>query len=211
MKLPEIIPLFPLANVVLFPRMALPLHVFEPRYRAMVGDAARGAHLIGMVLLRGEWQQDYEGRPPIFGTGTVGEMLRVAELPDGRFDIVLRGVREYVIVEERIGQPYREAVVRWREPGVCAVSPAARARVTGLVRRYLARRGQEADPEALVHGRLDDETFINFLAQHLDLPPIAKQALLEAGSVPERATRLVEVLEFEELRFGSAGVPERAQ
>jgi Lon protease-like protein len=191
--------------------MALPLHVFEPRYRAMVRDAARGAHLIGMALLRGEWQQDYGGRPPIFGTGTVGEMIRVAELPDGRFDIVLQGVREYVVVEERTGQPYREAVVRWREPAASPVPSGVRERATDLVCRYLARRGREADPEALVRGRLDDETFINFLAQHLDLPPIAKQALLEAGSLPERATRLIEVLEFEELRFGSVGVPERAQ
>src|SRR5512134_892781 len=98
--LPPLLPLFPLPNVVLFPRMPLPLHVFEPRYRAMVRDAVRGPRLIGMVLLRGAWQQQYEGRPEIFATGTVGEMAHVEELSDGRSNIVLRGLREFHIREE---------------------------------------------------------------------------------------------------------------
>lgn len=213
MRLPQTIPLFPLPNVVFFPRLALPLHVFEPCYRAMVRDAARGPRLIGMALLRGEWQQEYHGRPPIFGIGTVGEMTHVVELPDGRFDIELRGVREYTIIEELAGQPYREAIVRWREP-VGEVLPAdLRTGVTGLVRRYLARRGREVDPEMLVRGGVDDEVFVNFLAQHLDLAPLGKQAVLEAPTLAERARRLIDVLEFqlEELRLHPAGVPARPQ
>src|SRR5262245_8947411 len=174
MKLPDIIPLFPLPNVVFFPRMALPLHVFEPRYRAMVRDSARGARLIGMVLLRGEWRENYEGRPPIFAAGTMGEMIRVAELPDGRFDIVLRGIREFTIVEEMARQPYREAVVQWREPLTGTLSADVRERTGEIVRRYLARRGREIDPESLLRSRVDDETFINFLAQHLDIAPLGK-------------------------------------
>src|SRR5262245_58041541 len=97
MTLPEVIPLFPLPNLVFFPRMPLPLHVFEPRYRAMVRDALRGPRLIGMVLLRSGWKDDYAGRPPIFTTGTVGQMVRVEELADGRFDIVLRGIASFRI------------------------------------------------------------------------------------------------------------------
>jgi len=96
-KLPDIIPIFPLPNVVFFPRMPLPLHIFEPRYRAMVRDAVRGARLIGMVLLREDWEREYVGAPAVFGMGTVGELVRSDELPDGRFNIVLRGVREFVI------------------------------------------------------------------------------------------------------------------
>ncbi len=212
MKLPDSIPLFPLPNVVLFPRMALPLHIFEPRYRAMVRDAARGARLIGMALLRGNWQEDYHGHPPIFGVGTVGEMIRVAELPDGRFDLVLRGVREYVIVQELATESYREAVVRWRDPVVGTLVPELRECVVDLVRQYLARRGRDADPEVL-RGRVDDETFVNFLAQHLDLAPIAKQAVLEAPSLAERAGQLRDVLEFQlqELRLHPVGVSERPQ
>ena len=97
-KLPDIIPIFPLPNVVFFPRMPLPLHIFEPRYRAMVRDSVRGARLIGMVLLRQDWEREYVGTPAVFGMGTVGELVRSDELPDGRFNIVLRGVREFVVI-----------------------------------------------------------------------------------------------------------------
>ncbi len=207
MRLPDIIPLFPLPNVVFFPRMPLPLHVFEPRYRAMVRDAVRGARLIGMVLLRGDWEKEYAGTPEIFGVGTVGELARSEELPDGRFDIVLRGVREFVIHRELARAPYREAVVSWREPPGDALTPALRGGIGALVLRYLQRTGRaDADTE-LAESGVDDETFVNFLGQNLDLDPLEKQALLEAASLGERARRMIDVLEFrlEELRLDPEG------
>lgn len=212
MTLSEVIPIFPLPNVVFFPRMPLPLHIFEPRYRAMVRDAARGAHLIGMALLRGEWQQEYYGRPPIFATGTVGEMVHVEELPDGRFNIVLRGLREYSIVRELERHAYREAVVTWRAPDPAPLLPGVRDAVGALVRRYLTLRGKEVGEADLLRSSVDDETFVNFLAQHLDVEPLDKQALLEAATLAERARRLADVLEFrlEELRLHPGGAPGRA-
>ncbi len=213
MTLPEIIPLFPLPNVVFFPYMPLPLHVFEPRYRAMVQAAAGGARLIGMVLLRGDWQAEYYGRPPLFATGTVGEMVRVEELPDGRFNIVLRGLREFVIVREvDRGTSYREALVQWRTPSGVGLPGGMREALTDLVRRYLARLGRETNEESLLGGAVDDETFVNVLAQHLDLAPLEKQALLEAPTVPLRAHRLRDVLEFgiEALRVHAGGPSGRA-
>ena len=72
-ELPDIIPVFPLPNVVLFPRVQLPLHIFEPRYRAMVRDVMEAdPPLIGMALLRGDWQEQYEGNPQVFPVGCVG-------------------------------------------------------------------------------------------------------------------------------------------
>ena len=211
MTLPEIVPVFPLPNVVFFPRMPLPLHIFEPRYRDMVRDARRGARLIGMSLLRSEWEQDYEGRPPIFATGTVGEMTHVEELPDGRFNIVLRGLREYTVVRELERAAYREAVVTWREPVADPLPPGTRDAIGALVRRYLVQRGKEVGEGDLVRGSVDDETFVNFLAQHLDVAPLEKQAMLEAPTLAERGRRLADVLEFrlEELRGLPAGVPAR--
>ena len=213
MTLPEIIPVFPLPNVVFFPRMPLPLHIFEPRYRDMVRDAARGARLIGMVLLRGDWQEDYYGAPAIFTTGTVGEMVRVEELPDGRFNIVLRGLREYTIVRELGRAAYREAVVTWRDPVAEPLPPGTRASIQGLVRRYLALRGRDVTEEELLRGSVDDETLINFLAQHLEVAPLEKQAMLEAPTLLERARRLVDVLEFrvQELLVHSVPLPGRPQ
>lgn len=213
MKLPEVIPLFPLPNVVFFPRMPLPLHVFEPRYQAMVRDAARGARLIGMVLLRGDWQRDYHGTPPIFAVGTVGEMVRTEELPDGRFNIVLRGLREFRIVREIARAAYREAAVEWRTPGTESLPERRREAILDLVRRYLERLGQAPGSRGALSTSVDDETFVNFFAQHLELAPIEKQALLEAATLGERADRLADVLEFrlEELRALPAGSPPRAQ
>jgi len=197
MILPDVIPLFPLPSVVLFPRMPLPLHVFEPRYRAMVSDAIRGARLIGMALLRGDWERDYEGRPAIFAEGTVGELAHVEELPDGRFDIVLRGLREFRVEHELPPRaPYREARVTWRAPAPAVLPAGMRAAVVGQVARYLERTGRPAPEQDLLESGVDDETFVNFLAQHLDLDALERQGLLEAPSLAARARRLLDVLVF---------------
>jgi Lon protease-like protein len=212
MTLPEVVPLFPLPNVVLFPRMLLPLHVFEPRYRAMVRDALRGPRLIGMVLLRGDWQADYAGRPPIFPTGTVGQMVHVDELPDGRFNIVLRGLATFVMQEERPpAHAYREARVVWREDREDRIAGGARESLVSLVHRYLERLGKKPTSPAALDRDVDDATFVNFFAQHLDLDPLERQALLEETSSSARAARLVDVLEFrlEELARAGQGSPGR--
>jgi Lon protease-like protein len=192
--------------------MPLPLHIFEPRYRAMVRDVARGGRLIGMALLREEWESEYGGRPPIFRTGTVGEMVRMEELPDGRFNIVLRGLREYTIARELERAPYREAVVTWHDPNGEALPEGTRDTITRLVRRYLERLGREVgQAEALLGVAVDDETFVNFFAQHLDLPPLERQALLETLTLTDRARRMTDVLQFrlEELRLHPGSMPHR--
>src|SRR5688572_32951673 len=98
--LPDKLPLFPLPNVVLFPNVFLPLHIFEQRYREMVSDVLQGDRLIGMVLLRPGWESDYEGCPPVYSIGCSGVITHAERLDDGRFNIVLRGVERFRIVEE---------------------------------------------------------------------------------------------------------------
>ncbi len=90
--LPSTIPLFPLPNVVLFPHVTLPLHIFEPRYREMVSTALEGDRMIGMVLLRPGWEGDYEGRPPIYEVGCTGLITHAERTTDGRYNHVLRGL-----------------------------------------------------------------------------------------------------------------------
>jgi len=205
MQLPEVIPLFPLPNVVFFPRIPLPLHVFEPRYRAMVRDALRGSRLIGMVLLCGDWRDDYHGRPTIFGTGTVGEIVHVEELADGRFNIVLRGLREFEILQELPPHAaYREARVRWREAPEEGLAADAREALLTRVQRYLGRFGKTLAPDAL-DPDIDGPALVNFFAQHLDVDPVEKQALLEERSTTGRARRLVDVLEFRLRELGAPG------
>src|SRR5438876_12061931 len=107
----DLLPLFPLPNVVLFPNVFLPLHIFEPRYREMVADAVASDRMIGMVLLRPGWDRDYEGRPPIYPIGCSGVMTHVERLGDGRYNIVLRGLERFRIVEENHERSYRRASI----------------------------------------------------------------------------------------------------
>src|SRR6476659_1716376 len=109
--LPPTIPIFPLPNVVLFPNVFLPLHIFEPRYRQMVDEALKGDRIIGMVLPRPGWESDYEGRPPVYPIGCAGVVTHAERLPDGRFNIVLRGMEKFRIASEDTGQLYRIANV----------------------------------------------------------------------------------------------------
>src|SRR5688500_17088074 len=98
--LPSTIPIFPLPNVVLFPNVFLPLHIFEPRYRQMVSDALGGERMIGMVLLQPGYEADYERSPAVYDVGCVGLITHVERLVDGRFNIVLRGLERFQIVGE---------------------------------------------------------------------------------------------------------------
>src|SRR3954467_2445985 len=96
----DLLPLFPLPNVVLFPGVFLPLHIFEPRYREMVADALAADRLIGMALLRDGWESDYEGHPPVFSVGCSGLITHCEKLQDGRFNLILRGLDRFRIVDE---------------------------------------------------------------------------------------------------------------
>src|SRR6187549_2359832 len=109
--LPPTIPIFPLPNVVLFPSVFLPLHIFEPRYRQMVDDALNGDRIIGMTLLRAGWESDYEGRPAVYPLGCAGVITHAERLPDGRFNIVLRGMEKFRITREEDDRLYRVAHV----------------------------------------------------------------------------------------------------
>jgi len=196
MELPRFIPIFPLPNVVLFPEVPLPLHIFEPRYCAMVRDALAGSGLIGMVLLRGEWQDEYHGAPETYRTGCVGRIVETTPLPEGKFNIVLAGVREFTIVSEQRERAYRQATVEWREPATATpLASDLRTRLVQTIERYVGRSGDDVARELLGDTRLDDRTLVNFFAFWLDFGPIEKQCLLEAEGL-DRARRLLEVLEF---------------
>ncbi len=193
--LPTIIPIFPLPNVVLFPEVMLPLHIFEPRYRQMVRDAKENTPpLIGMALLRGNWQEQYEGKPEIFPICCVGEMVRVVPLQDGRFNILLKGLRECRITEELSGKMYREAAVEWRPSVKGSLPQDLRQELNRLLDTYLQKN--ESVQKFLTDPTIEDGFFVNFFSFHLDFLPIEKQSLLEATTVPERAVLLRDMLDF---------------
>jgi Lon protease-like protein len=114
------LPLFPLPDVVFFPRTILPLHVFEPRYRQMVGECLAGDGWLAVAMLRPGWERDYEGRPPVFDVAGAGEIIQAEALSDGRYNILLDGRARVRLLEElpADGCPYRVArVERLEERG----------------------------------------------------------------------------------------------
>jgi uncharacterized protein len=195
--LPPIIPLFPLPNVVLFPGVFLPLHVFEPRYRAMTRDALSGDRIIGMTLLRPGFEPDYDGRPPIYPVGCAGVISHSDRLADGRYNIVLHGLSKFRIVEEMADGEYRRARI---EP-IAEVTDAAglagirdlRARIETLLLTALKAT------EVQIPGSLSDEDLVHALCQYLQFEPAERQALLECEGAVARAKALTEFLEMQAL------------
>ncbi|HWQ00278.1 MAG TPA: LON peptidase substrate-binding domain-containing protein [Vicinamibacterales bacterium] len=202
--LPPVIPLFPLPNVVLFPNVQLPLHIFEPRYRAMLADALARDRLIGMVLLRPGWEADYEGRPPIFPVGCAGVVTHAERLPDGRANIVLRGVQKFHVEGEQPGRPYRLAVVR---PIAETLGEGDRERLRELwprLERLVFARVTAPGARRLPED-LPGPDVVNALAQYLDLDPLERQALLECDGPLARCRLLIDLLEMKLLAPGRAG------
>jgi Lon protease-like protein len=108
-RLPAAVPLFPLPNVVLFPKAVLPLHIFEERYKQMTADVLRSHRQIAMALLRPGWEKTYYNRPAIEPVVCVGTILSHERLPDGRYNFLLQGHTRARIVREVGDGPYRQA------------------------------------------------------------------------------------------------------
>jgi Lon protease-like protein len=207
----ETIPLFPLPNVVLFPRVRVPLHVFEPRYREMTAAALEGERRIGMVAVRPEHAHEIAGDPPLFAVGCAGAIERATRLEDGRYDLVLHGTHRFRIVEELPGEGgrlYRVARVeplpdRFDERREGVLLQGLRADAIDLLTqllRHLSPRAGSLDPRRF--SGIDDATFVDLLCQALELTAAEKQGLLEAEGVLARCERLVALLQF---RLAEAG------
>ena len=191
----DLLPLFPLPNVVLFPNVFLPLHIFEPRYRHMIDDALRGDRIVGMVLLRPGWEPTYNDRPAIYPVGCAGVITHSERLSDGRFNIVLRGMEKFRVTGEDDTLPYRMAHVESvREPAPESFREemqGARRRLESLLVPQPAGRSEPKMPAAM-----PDEELVNALAQYMEFEPVEKQALLEREGLLERCRSLIELLEM---------------
>jgi Lon protease-like protein len=193
--LPSTIPIFPLPNVVLFPNVFLPLHIFEPRYRDMVSDTLQGDRIVGMVLLRPGWEAHYDGRPSVYRIGCAGVVTHAERLPDGRYNIVLQGMEKFRVLDEDNSRSYRLARVE-------SIAEPIREDEKDAMRR--ARRRLESllvpQPEGGVDPKVPpgmaDEDLVNALAQYLELEPVERQALLEREGLLARCQSLIELLEM---------------
>jgi hypothetical protein len=203
------LPVFPLAGALLFPRAQLPLHIFEPRYRAMVRDALASNLLIGIIQPRGS-----EEPSPLFDVGCIGRITGAEELDDGRFNIVLEGVGRFrIAAEAEVDTLYRQVDADHggfddsAEPEPLGL--AQRAELEREARRYADALGYSVDWDALT--RLDDEMLVNAIAQVAPLDVGSKQALLEAPDIAERCDLLVQFMQFQRMVPGGAEGPETLQ
>ena len=195
MMLPSAIPIFPLPNVVLFPWVFLPLHIFEPRYRQMLADALSGDRIIGMVLQKDGGELGEEA-PPVYDIGCAGLVSHAERLPDGRSNIILRGIERFRIVLEVGGRAYRRAEVA---PLPETDSERIRDELRGLRTRLdalLAGQFENAGWRRMVPADMGDDALVNTLAQYLDLEPVEKQALLEQDDIAGRARALIDLIEM---------------
>jgi uncharacterized protein len=202
------VPVFPLAGALLFPRAQLPLHIFEPRYRAMIRDALASDRLIAMIQ-----PKDAEEPPALFEIGCLGRIGACDELDDGRFNIVLEGLSRFRIAREAdVDTPYRQVDADrggFDEEEDAALGIAQRAEVEREARRYADALGYMVEWESV--SRLDDEMLVNGIAQIAPLDVGSKQALLEAADLAQRADLLVQFMQFQRMAPGGADGPETLQ
>jgi Lon protease-like protein len=183
------LPLFPLPGVVLLPGTLLPLHIFEPRYRAMVADALEGDRMIGMAMLKPGWEQAGEP-PPIYPVGGAGEIVESEDLEDGRSNILLEGRFRYRVLEEDRPSPYRLARVE-EIPAAPFPGRGKRDRALQSAVALFAEIAAELELPPLPEGVLSAERLASEIALRLRYGPPELQAFLETDSLPARFETLV--------------------
>ncbi len=185
------ISIFPLAGAILYPGLHLPLHIFEPRYRAMIGDALARDRRIGMI----QPHRQMEGSP-LYEVGCLGKIDNVEAMEDGRYNIVLQGEARFRIVKELdVTTPFRQVEAElFEELEDEALAPIERALFERESRRFADAQGYRVDWEAVT--RLDDVSLINGVSQIAPFDSAAKQALLEAPDLSARCELLVQLMQF---------------
>ncbi len=200
-------PLFPLPDIVLFPAMRLPLHVFEPRYRRMVADALKGDRLIAVPRLKPGFADDYYDSPAIFEVCGVGRITKHRVLADGRYDIVVEGIARARLEEESTETPYRIASARRLEEKVGADTVTVNAvkhEVWHLLRQllpYLPEPDAKLESLSAEPGTVGESA--DALASVLVSDPDLRQRLLEELDPAERLAQLIPRL-HELLRLAGA-------
>lgn len=191
----EEIPIFPLPNVVFFPRTVLPLHVFEPRYKQMVADALQGDRQIGMALLQPGWGGKGFEDAEVFSTGGLGLITKYKSLEEGKYDLLLSGRHRYRIIEFIREEPYRMARVQLLKEVIPSQSEM-KERSTELAMSFRELNEENTYPGLApdVLEKLDFPSLVNSLCSSLNLSVYDKQQLLEMDSLMKRSTTILGIL-----------------
>lgn len=185
------ISIFPLTGAILFPGLQLPLHIFEPRYRAMITDSLARDRRVGMI----QPQRAEEGAP-LYAMGCLGKIDEVEALEDGCFNIMLVGEARFRVIRELdVTTPFRQIEGELiEEPVEEALAAIERAGFEREARRFAEAQGYGVDWESVA--RLDDVSLINGVSQIAPFDAASKQALLEARTISERCELMVQLMQF---------------
>jgi len=201
----RLVPLFPLPNVVLFPRAVLPLHIFEERYKQMTADALAGERVVAMALLKKGWEKDYYGRPEIEPVVCVGQIVSWEKLSDGNYNFLLQGwYRARLLKEEPAGRMYRVGRVEALEesPVLEIDLSAERQRLAEMFREELpAMEAVDKQFRQLLTGPVGTADIADLLAFNFLEDVGVKQALLQERDVRRRVGRTVEAMQVARQRL----------
>lgn len=199
------LPLFPLPNAVLFPGTFLPLHIFEPRYRALVRDVLNGHRALAVVMITDPDQVDAHGHPGIADIAGVGVIVDHVELPGGRYDILLRGRARVRLHERPFDPPYRRAEAQILNPPADDVPPAEVMALMSSASAFAALLDKSHGgfefrfPPSAAPGLLAD-----VCAHQLVIDPRERQVILETMDPLARVRRVSEALLMQRLAFESS-------
>jgi len=204
MPLPDILPVFPLTGVMLLPGTVLPLHIFEPRYRAMVEDALDADKIFGMIQPFTP-QDDNRGpeaggsaAPDLYRVGCAGYIEKWEKFPDGRFFVQLKGVNRFRFDEElALQRGYRRVKAIYEDftdAGAESSWQCDRVAILEALASYGKAHGMNVKPEQAA--QFSDLELVNLLGVSLPFHPAEKQALLEARGLKDREEMLVNLLQL---------------
>ena len=191
------ITIFPLTGVILFPGLQLPLHMFEPRYKAMVTDAMARDRQIGMIQPLSTGDSVDSDKPALYGMGCLGRIADVEVLDDGRYNVILDGVARFRILRELdVATPFRqiEGELIEESPADLELPKSEREILETEARAFADAQGYKVDWDSVAS--LDNMSMVNGVAQIAPFDGAAKQALLEARNLTERAQLLVQLMQF---------------
>ena len=198
-KLPSKVPVFPLPGVLLFPKVELPLYIFEPRYRQMLTDTLAGHKCLAISLLRKGWEAKKEPYPSHEIVG-VGFVKAVVENSDGTSHILLKGVARARIVKYFQMEPYRIAQIRSIPDRVKDLTEAEDLSQTlrNLFIQKLRLASEKPNEKLSLPKELDDPaTLTHFVSFTANSDPYLKQDILETTDVNCRLKHLIDILREE--------------
>jgi uncharacterized protein len=194
-----IVPLFPLPNVVLFPKTPMPLYIFEERYRTMVREALSGNRELVIALLRPGYESSYAGISAVHNIACLGRIETYEELEDGKYNIVVVGIHRVRLLREIQHSPYRLVEVETLEDEPqgerSAEAIERRNHLGGLFARFTELATGIKQQALELMPQLDFDSLVNMVAMTLNLPIEQKQSLLEIDETSGRCDVLIPILQ----------------